>query len=52
MGSSALEGKMNKYKYDFQEREAIEFCKEFQKERKWCFENGLDYRDLEEEQVF
>ena len=43
---------MKKYKYDIEEKKAIEFCKEFQKERKWCYEHGIDFRSLDEENTF
>ena len=32
-----------------EEAHAIAFCKDFHEERKWCFENKLDYRKLPEE---
>lgn len=52
VGAKPIEKMMNKYKHDLEEKKAIEFCKEFQKERKWCYENGLDYRSLQEEKTF
>ena len=35
-----------------EEAEALEFCKEYHPERQWCFDNGLDFTALEEEQKF
>ena len=43
---------MTSYRLRIEEYEALEFCKKFAKERKWCHENGLDYRVLEEEKQF
>ena len=34
------------------EREALKFCKEYAKEREWCYINDLDFRDLPEEKTF
>ena len=36
----------------FSEREAIEFCKEYAEDRKWCHKNGLDFSVLDEEKTF
>lgn len=35
-----------------EEREAIKFCREYARERKWCFENGIDFRKVKEEDKF
>jgi hypothetical protein len=29
-----------------EEQHAIVYCKDFHEERKWCFDNKLDYRKL------
>ena len=34
------------------EQEAIKFCKDFAIDREWCFKNGIDYRQLDEEKIF
>ena len=30
----------------------MRFCKDFAIDRQWCFDNGIDYRQLEEEKIF
>ena len=35
-----------------EEKIALEFCKDFHQERIWCHNNGVDYRELPEEETF
>lgn len=34
------------------EREALDFCKDYSKDREWCFNNHLDFRCLPEEATY
>lgn len=47
-GDEAMKIHIKKYAEEY----AIAFCKDFQEERKWCFQNKIDYRNLPEEKLF
>ena len=41
--------KIQRYTESIEEQKAIDFCKGYIEERRWCKENNLDVKDLPEE---
>lgn len=48
----SIDNGLDYYKNSLEEKEALKFCKIYSRERKWCQENDLDFRELEEEKLF